>query len=201
MKRQLKIRSPGLKLFTLMFFISVVLILIGSYSRAADQSEEEIAAALNLIIDRAIRLTGDAVDVEKYAETSRHPEWRNKWFRHTYEIKNLRSKVESKDSSLHPYRATISGTSQARIQGPFDSKNEARSAYSMIQNPTFEGAEFQITYIFENGKWVFEDGKYKPLHPEPGQGSSWKTLWRQGFGGDRANSYGLIYKYWTQTSD
>ena len=195
MKRQIRehlLRVPLL----FAFVISLILIFLSFHSGAQEKSEYEIQVALGELVNKAIRLTEDTIDVQQHVRHWPSAEFRNKWSRRTYEMKNVKVSVRKTEDQSHPYRGTVFGTSKIRTQGPFTSKERALSAYSMVQNPTFARAAFKLSYLLEEGKWVLEEGQLAPFDAGTGRQSSWKPIWSPYHGGTRDRRWGLIYEYW-----
>jgi hypothetical protein len=178
MKNQLKKCLPK-ECFLFAFIISFVLLFLPFHSSAEEKSDYEIQASLQRFVNRAVHLTEEAVDVEKHTRHWPKPEFRNKWSKRTYEMHSVK---------------TVFGTSRIRTQGPFDSKERALSAFNMTQNPTFKLAAFKLTYVFEDDKWVFEEGLLAPFDAGTGRQGSWKSIWSPYHGGTKDRRSGIIYK-------
>ena len=196
MKRQ--IRETLLKqTFLFAFVISLILFFLSFHSRAEEKADHEIQAALDKLVRRAVHLTEDTVDVKKHVRNWPRPEFRNNWSKRTYEMQNIRVRVQKTEDQSHPYKGTVFGTSRIRTQGPFSSKERALSAYNMTQNPTFKRGAFKLTYLFEDDKWVLEEGLLAPFDAGTGRQGSWKPIWSPYHGGTRDRRWGVIYEYWT----
>ena len=195
MKRQLK-KYLLTKSFLFAFLIFLILILVSLYSGAEEPSEYEAQLALDKLVNKAIHLTEDAVDVQKHIRNWPRAEFRNKWSKRTYEMQDVKVNVRKTEDQSHPYKGMVFGTSRIRTQGPFTSKETALSAYSMIQNPTFTRAAFKLSYLFEDGKWVLEQGEVAPFDAGTGRQGSWKPIWSPYHGGTKDRRWGVIYEYW-----
>jgi hypothetical protein len=204
MKNQLKKCLPK-ECFLFAFIISFVLLFLPFHSSAEEKSDYEIQASLQRFVNRAV-----PVDVEKHTRHWPKPEFRNKWSKRTYEMHSVKVRVRKTEGESHPYKGTVFGTSRIRTQGPFDSKERALSAFNMTQNPTFKLAAFKLTYVFEDDKWVFEEGLLAPFDAGTGREEgllapfdagtgrqgSWKSIWSPYHGGTKDRRSGIIYKYW-----
>jgi hypothetical protein len=195
MKNQLKKCLPK-ECFLFAFIISFVLLFLPFHSSAEEKSDYEIQASLQRFVNRAVHLTEEAVDVEKHTRHWPKPEFRNKWSKRTYEMHSVKVRVRKTEGESHPYKGTVFGTSRIRTQGPFDSKERALSAFNMTQNPTFKLAAFKLTYVFEDDKWVFEEGLLAPFDAGTGRQGSWKSIWSPYHGGTKDRRSGIIYEYW-----
>ena len=184
------------KTFLMAFLISSVLIFLSFHSGAEEKSEYEIQVALGELVNKAIRLTENTIDVQQHVRHWPSAEFRNKWSRQTYEMQNVKVSVRKTQDQSHPYKGTVFGTSRIRTQGPFASKERALSAYSMVQNPTFARAAFKLSYLYDNGKWVFEEGQLAPFDAGTGRQGSWKPIWSPYHGGTKDRRWGIIYDYW-----
>jgi hypothetical protein len=195
MKRQLR-EYLLKKTFLFAFLISLILIFFSFDSGAEEPTEYEAQVSLDKLVNKAIHLTEDAVDVQRHVRNWPRPEFRNKWSRRTYEMQNVKVTVRKTEDQSHPYKGTVFGTSRIRTQGPFTSKETALSAYSMIQNPTFARAAFKLSYLLEDGRWVLEEGQLAPFDAGTGRQGSWKPIWSPYHGGTRDRRWGVIYEYW-----
>jgi hypothetical protein len=172
------------------------LLLVSFHSGAEQKTDYEIQAALNKLVQRAVHLTEDAVDVQQHVRQWPRPEFRNMWSKRTYEMQNIKVRVRKTQDQSHPYKGTVFGTSRIRTQGPFSSKERALSAYNMTQNPTLKRAAFKLTYLVEDNKWVLEEGVLAPFDAGTGRQGSWKPIWSPYHGGTRDRRWGIIYEYW-----
>ena len=197
MKYQLKKCSPK-ACFLFAFIIFLGLLSLAFHSRAEEKTDYEIQASLQRFVIGAVRLTEEAVDVEKHIRHWPKPEFRNKWSKRTYEMRSIKVRVRKTEGESHPYKGTVFGTSTIRTQGPFASKERALSAYNMTQNPTFKQAAFKLTYVFQDDKWVFEEGLMAPFDAGTGRQGSWKSIWSPYHGGTKDRTWGIIYEYWAQ---
>jgi hypothetical protein len=195
MKRQLKEYLPK-NTFLFAFLFSTILIFFSFHSGAEEPSEYEAQVSLDKLVNKAIHLTEDAVDVQRHVRNWPRPEFRNKWSRRTYEMQNVKVTVRKTEDQPHPYKGMVLGTSRIRTQGPFTSKETALSAYSMIQNPTFTRTAFRLSYLIENGKWVLEEGEVAPFDAGTGRQGAWKPIWSPYYGGTKDRRWGIIYDYW-----
>jgi hypothetical protein len=195
MKRQLK-EYLLKKTFLFAFLCSSILIFFSFHSAAQEPSEYEAQLSLDKLVNKAIHLTEDAIDVQKHIRNWPRAEFRNKWSRRTYEMQNVKVDVRNTEDQSHPYKGIVFGTSRIRTQGPFTSKETALSAYSMIQNPTFTRAAFKLSYLLEDGKWVLEEGEVAPFDAGTGRQGSWKSIWSPYHGGTKDRRWGIIYEYW-----
>lgn len=195
MKYQLKKCMPK-ECFLFPFIIFLGLLSLAFHSSAEEKTDYEIQASLQRLVNRAVHLTEDAVDVEKHIRHWPKPEFRNKWSKRTYEMHSIKVRVRKTAGESHPYKGTVFGASRIRTQGPFASKERALSAYNMTQNPTFKQAAFKLTYAFEDDKWVFEEGVLAPFDAGTGQQGSWKPIWTPYHGGAKDRRWGIIYEYW-----
>ena len=184
--------------FLFAFIIFLGLLSLAFHSRAEEKTDYEIQASLQRFVTRAVRLTEEAVDVEKHIRHWPKPEFRNKWSKRTYEMRSIKVRVRKTEGESRPYKGTVFGTSTIRTQGPFASKERALSAYNMTQNPTFKQAAFKLTYVFQDDKWVFEEGLLAPFDPGTGRQGSWKSIWSPYHGGTKDRTWGIIYEYWAQ---
>ena len=182
--------------FLLILITSLGLLSHAFHSSAEENRDYEIQASLQRLVSRAVRLTEDAVDVEKHTSRWPKPEFRNKWSRRTYEMHSIKVRVLKTQGESHPYKGRVFGTSRIRTQGPFASKERALTAFNMTQNPTFEQAAFKLTYVFQDDKWVFEEGFLAPFDVATGSQGSWKDIWSPYRGGTRDRRWGIIYQYW-----
>ena len=182
--------------FFFAFVISLLVLFLPFYSGAEEPSEHEAQVSLDKLVNKAIHLTEDTVDVQRHVRHWPRPEFRNKWSRRTYEMQNIKVRVQKTEGEPHSFKGTVFGTSRIRTQGPFTSKETALSAYNMTQNPTFTWAAFKLTYVFEDDKWVLEDGQLAPFDAGTGRQGSWKPIWSPYHGGTRDRRWGLIYEYW-----
>ncbi len=182
--------------FLFAFVISFVLLFLPFHSGSEEKTDYEIQAALGKLVNRAVHLTEDTVDVQQHVRHWPKPEFRNKWSKRTYQMQNIKVRVRKTEDQSHPYKGTVFGTSRIRTQGPFSSKERALSAYNMTQNPTFKRAAFKLTYLFEDDKWVFEEGLLAPFDAGTGRQGSWKPIWSPYHGGTRDRRGGIIYEYW-----
>lgn len=197
MKNQLK-KCMAKECFLFAFIIFLGLLSLAFYSRAEEKTDYEIQASLQRFVNRVVHLTEEAVDVEKHIRHWPKPEFRNKWSKRTYEMHSIKVRVRKTVGESHPYKGTVFGTSRIRTQGPFASKERALSAYNMTQNPTFKLAAFKLTYVFEDDKWVFEEGFLAPFDAGTGRQGSWKSIWSPYHGGTKDRTWGIIYEYWAQ---
>lgn len=197
MKYQLKKCMPK-ACFLFAFIIFLGLLSLAFHSRAEGKTDYEIQASLQRFVIGAVRLTEEAVDVEKHIRHWPKPEFRNKWSKRTYEMRSIKVRVRKTEGESHPYKGTVFGTSTIRTQGPFASKERALSAYNMTQNPTFKQAAFKLTYVFQDDKWVFEEGLMAPFDAGTGRQGSWKSIWSPYHGGTKDRTWGIIYEYWAQ---
>ncbi len=195
MKRQLKKRLLK-EAFVLAFLISLILIFFSFHSGAEEPSEQDAQLSLDRFVNKAVHLTEDAVDVQQHIRHWPSAEFRNKWSRRTYEMQNIRIRVQKTEDQSHPYKGTVFGVSIIRTQGPFTSKETALSAYKMIQNPTFTRAAFKLSYRLEDGKWALEEGQLAPFDAGTGRQGSWKPIWSPYHGGTKDRRWGIIYDYW-----
>jgi hypothetical protein len=195
MKRQLR-EYLLKKTFLFAFLISLILIFFSFDSGAEEPTEYEAQVSLDKLVNKAIHLTEDAVDVQRHVRNWPRPEFRNKWSKRTYEMQNVKVTVRKTEDQSHPYKGMVFGTSRIRTQGPFTSKETALSAYSMVQNPTFTRATFRLSYLLEDGKWVLEEGEVAPFDAGTGRQGSWKSIWSPYHGGTKDRRWGIIYEYW-----
>jgi hypothetical protein len=195
MKRQLK-KYLVKKTFLFAFLFSTILIFFSFNSAAQEPSEYEAQVSLDKLVNKAIHLTEDTVDVQRHVRNWPRPEFRNKWSKRTYEMQNVKVTVRKTEDQSHPYKGMVFGTSRIRTQGPFTSKETALSAYSMVQNPTFTRATFRLSYLLEDGKWVLEEGEVAPFDAGTGRQGSWKSIWSPYHGGTKDRRWGIIYEYW-----
>jgi hypothetical protein len=182
--------------FLFTFVISLLLFFLSFHSDAEEKADYEIQAALDKLVRRAVQLTEETVDVQKHVRNWPRPEFRNNWSRRTYEMQNIKVRVQKTEDQSHPFKGTVFGTSRIRTQGPFSNKERALSAYNMTQNPTFERGAFKLSYVFEDGKWVLEEGLLAPYDAGTGRQGSWKPIWSPYHGGTRDRRWGVIYEYW-----
>jgi len=195
MKKQ--IRKYLLKeTFLFAFLISLILIFLSFHSGAEENADYEIQAALNNLVKSAVHLTEDTVDVQHHVRNWPRPEFRNKWSKRSYEMQNIKVRVQKTEDKSHPYKGTVFGVSRVRTQGPFSSKETALSAYSMTQNPTFTRAAFKLSYLLEDGRWLLEEGQLAPFDAGTGRQGSWKPIWSPYHGGTKDRRWGIIYHYW-----
>lgn len=197
MKRQIK-ECLFNESFLFAFVISFLALFLPFHSGAEEKPDYEIQAVLDKLVNKAIHLTEDTIDVQHHVRHWPGPEFRNKWSRRTYEMQNIKVTVRKTDDQSHPYKGTVFGISRIRTQGPFDSKESAHSAYNMTQNPTFKRAAFKLSYLFEDGKWVLEQGQLAPFDAGTGRQGSWKPIWSPYHGGTKDTRWGLIYEYWAK---
>jgi hypothetical protein len=195
MKRQIK-EYLLKETFPFAFVISLILLFLPFHSGAEEKADYEIQAALDRLVRRAVHLTEDTVDVQKHVRNWPRPEFRNNWSKRTYEMQNIKVRVRKTQDQSQPYKGTVFGTSRIRTQGPFSSKESALSAFNMTQNPTFIRAAFKLTYLFEDDKWVLEEGQLAPFDAGTGRQGSWKPIWSPYHGGTRDRRWGVIYEYW-----
>ena len=195
MKRQVREYLPK-ETFLFAFVVSSVLLFLSPHSDAEEKADYEIQAALDKLVRRAVQLTEETVDAQKHVRNWPRPEFRNKWSKRTYEMQNIKVRVQKTEGESHPYKGTVFGTSRIRTQGPFSNKERALSAYNMTQNPTFERGAFKLSYVFEDGKWVLEEGLLAPFDAGTGRQGSWKPIWSPYQGGTRDRRWGVIYEYW-----
>ncbi len=195
MKQQIKeyLLNPS-SLFS--FFISFLVLLIPFHSGAEEKSDYEIRAALGKLVKRAIRSTEDTVDVQQHVRHWPKPEFKNKWSKRTYEMHSMRVNIQKVEGESHAYTGTVYGVSRVKVQGPFDTRNTALSAYPMAKNPTVKRAAFQLKYVFEDDKWVLDEGTLAPFDAGTGQQGSWKKIWSPYHGGTKDRRWGVIYEYW-----
>jgi hypothetical protein len=179
------------------FLISLILIFFSFHSGAEEMSEYDAQLSLDKLVNKAVHLTEDAVDVQRHVRHWPRPEFRNKWSRRTYDMQNVKVTVSKTEDQSHTYKGTVFGASRIRTQGPFTSKETALSAYSMIQNPIFTRAAFKLSYLLEDGKWVLEEGEVAPFDAGTGRQGSWKPIWSPYHGGTKDRRWGIIYEYWT----
>ena len=195
MKRQIKdcLHKESL---LLAFVISIVLLFLPFHSGAEEKSDYEIRAALDRLVKRAIQSTEDTVDVQQHVRNWPIPEFKNKWSKQTYEMHSIKVQIQKIEGESHPYKGTVYGVSRIKVQGPFDTRKEALSAYPMTQNPSVKRAAFQLQYVFEADKWVLEEGLLAPFDAGTGQQGSWEKIWSPYHGGTRDRRWGVIYEYW-----
>ena len=182
--------------FLFAFVVSLVLLFLSNHSDAEEKADYEIQAALDKLVRRAVQLTEGTVDVQKHVRNWPRPEFRNNWSKRTYEMQNIKVRVQKTEDQPHSFKGTVFGTSRIRTQGPFSNKERALSAYNMTQNPTFERGAFKLSYVFEDGKWVLEEGLLAPFDAGTGRQGSWKPIWSPYHGGTRDRRWGVIYEYW-----
>jgi len=195
MKRQIEEHLFTRPLF-FSFFTFFLVLFLPFHSGAQEKSEYEAQVSLDKLVNKAIHLTEDTVDVQRHIRHWPRPEFRNKWSRRTYEIQNVKVIVRKTEDQSHPYKGTVFGVSRIRTQGPFDSKETALSAYNMTQNPTLAQAAFKLFYLLEDGKWVLEEGQLALFDAGTGRQGSWKPIWSPYHGGTKDRRWGLIYDYW-----
>lgn len=182
--------------FLFAFFISFLVVFPPLHSGAEEPSEYKAQVSLDKLVNKAIHLTEDTVDVQQHVRHWPRPEFRNKWSRRTYEMQNTKVRVQKTEGEPHPFKGTVFGTSRIRSQGPFSSKERALSAYNMTQNPMFTRAAFKLLYLFKYDKWVLEEGQLAPFDAGTGRQGSWKPVWSPYHGGTKDRRWGLIYEYW-----
>lgn len=178
------------------FFISFLVLFLPFHSGAEEKSDYEIRAALDKLVKGAIQSTEDTVDVQQHVRNWPKPEFKNKWSKQTYEMHSIKVHIQKTEGESPPYKGTVYGVSRIKVQGPFDTRKAALSAYPMTQNPSVRRAAFQLKYVFEDDKWVLEEGLLAPFDAGTGQQGSWEKIWSPYHGGTRDRRWGVIYEYW-----
>jgi hypothetical protein len=178
------------------FIICSVLAFIPSHCFAEEKKEYEIQGSLQDLVNRAVRLSEQAVDVQQHIRQWPKPEFRNKWSKRTYEMHSMKVHIQKNEDESHPYKGTVYGVSRIKVQGPFDTRKAAISAYPMTQNPTVKRAAFQLKYVFEDDKWIFDEGLLAPFDAGTGEQGSWRKIWSPYHGGTKDRRWGLIYECW-----
>jgi hypothetical protein len=178
------------------FVISIVLLFLPFHSDSEEKTDYDIRAALGILVKGAIRSTEHTVDVQQHVRNWPKPEFRNKWSKRTYEIQSMKVNIQKTEGASHPYKGTVYGVSRIKVQGPFDTRKAALSAYPMTANPTVKRAAFQLKYAFGDDKWVLQEGLLAPFDAETGHQGSWKKIWSPYYGGTKDRRWGVIYEYW-----
>ena len=121
MKYQRKKCMPS-RCFLFAFFTFVGLLFHPFHSDAEEKTDYEIQASLQKLVNRAVHLTEDAVDVEKHTSRWPEPQFRNKWSRRTYEMHSIKVRVQKTQGdisgALKSYRDSFTVMSRLAASDP-----------------------------------------------------------------------------------